>query len=376
MAYKLEHVTSDHVGVLVGTMQKWANSQPDLYIISEEGHKIYTQKLLIGFYSITLSSIFRTFNDSSDIPGISVPASSSSIVNLLKVLATGIVITKVKGDLHGINQTAEAMGITMDNCQIGVKNSTAKVSQMTSKPTKSNTGKNSKDNETANASMKLEPVVENEHLSDETGKKHFCEDCGKGFGRKAHLNRHVLIHSGIVYECEICNSKYKRKEGLDKHKSEAHGIYPVEEDLTKLKVEPNFNMDDSVSEGPVGNEEIEKDEDDSKYACQQCQKTFKNRTHLLRHETSHSGVKLSCDECPSTFSRKDKLNAHVRKKHVLSTDVENIDETEEKSDKNPKFECPYCEELVEDLAVHCLEFHGAGDAATEEETLKQQTEDE
>ena len=44
MAYKLEHELSDHMGLLVGTMQKWANGQPDVYIISEEGHKIYTQK--------------------------------------------------------------------------------------------------------------------------------------------------------------------------------------------------------------------------------------------------------------------------------------------------------------------------------------------
>ena len=44
MAYKLEHVPVDHMVVLVETMQKWGNSQPDMYIISEEGHKVYTHK--------------------------------------------------------------------------------------------------------------------------------------------------------------------------------------------------------------------------------------------------------------------------------------------------------------------------------------------
>ena len=44
MAYKLEHKLSDHIGVLAGTIQKCGNGQPDVYIISEEGHKIYTQK--------------------------------------------------------------------------------------------------------------------------------------------------------------------------------------------------------------------------------------------------------------------------------------------------------------------------------------------
>ena len=44
MAYKLEHVQGDHMAVLMETMHKWSNSQPDMYIISEEGHKIYTHK--------------------------------------------------------------------------------------------------------------------------------------------------------------------------------------------------------------------------------------------------------------------------------------------------------------------------------------------
>ena len=56
MAYKLEHIMSDHIGVLVGTMQKWGNSQPDVYMISEEGHKIYTQRYV---YIIRVYMIFH-----------------------------------------------------------------------------------------------------------------------------------------------------------------------------------------------------------------------------------------------------------------------------------------------------------------------------
>merc|ERR1719154_165538 len=129
------------MGVLMGTVQKWANGQPDVYIISEEGHKIYTQKLLVTFYSSTLSSILNGGVD-NEIQGVSIPASSSSIVNLLKVLATGIAITKNKLDLTDVSKTAEAMGISMENWQIGVKNNRAKPSG--GQPSSSTNDKNPK----------------------------------------------------------------------------------------------------------------------------------------------------------------------------------------------------------------------------------------
>ena len=85
----------------------------------------------------------------------------------------------------------------------------------------------------------------------------------------------------------------------------------------------------------------------------------------------HSGIKCSCSECPKVFSRKDKLNAHMRKKHSQSSpnDAEDclvedqlpVDPIEEgviEGELGVKFECPDCQELVGDLAEHCMEKHG------------------
>ena len=84
----------------------------------------------------------------------------------------------------------------------------------------------------------------------------------------------------------------------------------------------------------------------------------------------HSGIKCSCSECPKVFSRKDKLNAHMRKKHSQSSPNDSEDILmEEQLPINPiaegviegelgvKFECPDCQELVGDLAEHCMEKH-------------------
>ena len=44
MAYKLELSSGEQKTLLSSTVQKWSNCQPDMYIISTEGHKIYTQR--------------------------------------------------------------------------------------------------------------------------------------------------------------------------------------------------------------------------------------------------------------------------------------------------------------------------------------------
>jgi len=424
MAYKLEHVPGDHLGVLVETMHKWSNNQPDMYIISEEGHKIYTHKLLISFYSATLASILES-GSLIDMPGLTILASSNSIVNLLKVLATGIAISNNKADLLAVNKTAEAMGIQMEHWQIGVKNrgGAARVSK--------NDNKSSIKAKKKSIEKKVsEPHVKQELTDNSQEKKFACDDCGKQFGRKDHLTRHALTHSGVSYSCDYCGSSFKRKDGLKLHLSKAHDIDLTEEleSPVNVKVENDdanaqqSEMDDAaatldiVANNGDGLEasieaavfaEVSQDNDDftaaegedpsleGKFSCNQCEKVFKNPQHLKRHEAVHSGVKFTCNECLSTFSRKDKLTAHMRKKHSSlaenygSNPLENLGQEVDNStnhgveveneeventlametsfeDPNMKLECPYCPEMVEDLADHCLQKHNNEDDVVNE----------
>ena len=121
-------------------------------------------------------------------PAISIPASSNSIVNLLKVLATGIAISNNKADLLAVSKAAEAITIEMENWQIGVKNrGSAKVAINENKASKKSALKS-----TAKKIPNTPITQEASENSDE--KKYSCADCGKQFGRKDHLKKHMKTH--------------------------------------------------------------------------------------------------------------------------------------------------------------------------------------
>ena len=97
MAYKLEHKSSTYVDILNRTFEKWSNSPPDIFLMSLEGHKIYTQRIILRFYSPWISDILDSTTEEE--AGVSLPAVSSTIVSLMKVLTTGLVINTVKTHL-------------------------------------------------------------------------------------------------------------------------------------------------------------------------------------------------------------------------------------------------------------------------------------
>ena len=42
--YRIENTTSEHATVLKYTVMGWGERQPDIYLVSKEGVKVYTQR--------------------------------------------------------------------------------------------------------------------------------------------------------------------------------------------------------------------------------------------------------------------------------------------------------------------------------------------
>jgi len=261
MAYKLEHSNDEQRSLLSSTVEKWSNCQPDMYIISKEGHKIYTQRILLGLYSDFIDELLST-PGLGDLPGISVPASSGCLVNLLKILATGVAIANNKASLLEASKAAKAIGIKLANCQIGVKKSKVakpvaaknevQVNQTSSKDKKrkaetdEHLSKKPKIDKRVPINEVVKPEVEEQddfmegyadgdvkvedksESQEKVSPKHPCSQCGKDFSSNRALNRHFLIHTDNPkpFACDHCEKKFDRKYRLEKHMKTAHNDIP------------------------------------------------------------------------------------------------------------------------------------------------------
>jgi len=262
MAYKLE--SEDHVSMIKETFEQWTRSSPNIFFISSDGHKIFTQKIIISFYSPMLATIIESFNEEI---GISVDASSSQIVSMMKVLTTGLVMAGDSVELEQVSDLAQSLGIRFKNWQIGSRRK-PQAQPLTKKYVKkakvnkvSNINNNVDKNSPLKSSTEVESMVKDSKL-------HFCDDCGKSFSRADRLTRHKIIHSGIRFVCNVCSWNTPRKDKLSKHIKEKHGdldfeeIYKIGTSISNMLNSSGLKqeMDD---ENETKNKETAEDSDDT-----------------------------------------------------------------------------------------------------------------
>jgi len=254
MAYKLEHSSDEQRKLLSSTLQKLGNCQPDVYLVSSEGHKVYTQRVLLGLNSSLMDELLtRTAGvDHGNLPGISIPATSGCLVNLLKILSTGVAIADNKSHLLEAAYAAECIGIKLENCQIGVKKkkkeesceqvddagqSNKKKRKVTVVPKKTNRINDDRYDTIVKQETNYDDEIDaNKEGQDDTQsklgleKRHHCEHCDKAFTTKQAMQRHAMIHTDnpTPWGCNHCEKRYDRKYRLDKHMKTAHADISVE----------------------------------------------------------------------------------------------------------------------------------------------------
>lgn len=175
-----------------------------------------------------------------------------------------------------------------------------------------------------------------------------CDMCDKAYKRKAHLNRHRVLHTGErPYICEVCNNRFKRSEDRMKHIRVHHPGFVKSQRPTRsfdcFGCGESFRMYDELHDHrphcrpkikpdswkpievkqpsppiqllPDADpllEEIyhEGDQTERRYRCELCGKMFIRNDHLTRHREIHAGKRYPCRFCPRGYTRKDTTVRH------------------------------------------------------------------
>merc|ERR1719186_261630 len=280
---------AEHASMLKSTVVAWGERQPDMYLVSREGVKVYTQRILLSFYSKTVCEVLENIKE--DLAGVSVPASSSTLIMMMKVLVSGSVIASSKADLLEVGQAAETLGIVLKEKQIGYrkknvnegvgrvesvedrKRSVDGSSEIKTKPgysienmdciesadgTVGVVHENHSKKKKKRNSLPESEVVHGKtcgqcgkrfasagslklHLNvHKEDKPYKCDVCEKGFSAPASLTNHKLLHTGETFRCDYCDYSAVQKGNLKSHRLKVHKDI-IENEKAAVEETPNLN---------------------------------------------------------------------------------------------------------------------------------------
>ena len=342
MSYKLQFSDySAFTEILSNTIHMWCKQEPDIYLVSRDGHKIYSQKILLCFYSPLLRDILSNIADPVTMLGISVPANAEDISLLLKVLETGLVVSSNKNAFLEVGNVANLLDIAFNIGESEHRNESAQDNEgdqdYETRESDEDGGLEVEDNEFANGlvgvkqefhdgderlnygNTVLEVQDNDESLGFEISQQDSsasisCDECGKHFTNQEKLNRHMSVHA-FNFGCELCGKQFKHGKRLKNHMINIHGL---QDDHGLLSISGSAKEKEIECIDPLTNEVIEYElssqaDFERKFPCSECPATFKTNSHRERHLLIHSGERpFSCEVCGKSFGRKDKLKKHVQ----------------------------------------------------------------
>ncbi|XP_072013955.1 zinc finger protein 236-like [Amphiura filiformis] len=156
------------------------------------------------------------------------------------------------------------------------------------------------------------------HMNVHTTSKHFaCPECGEQFRTGLNLKRHMKQHRGEVTEESEIELPRRTRQVVrlteEEAKTLAHSNPPKHATVSEKILIQSAAEKGRVSEIVADkHKELEKQ---PKFAnqCQNCPKSFKKPSDLVRHIRIHTGEKpFKCDECGKKFTVKSTLDCHMR----------------------------------------------------------------
>ncbi|XP_023342322.1 gastrula zinc finger protein xFG20-1 [Eurytemora carolleeae] len=167
------------------------------------------------------------------------------------------------------------------------------------------------------------------HEAGKFNKTFSCVQCSKSFSKQSNLARHIRSHFGIKsFFCDQCNAEFV--------------------DSTRLKEHSWIHLDYAKFKCPIP----------------ECDQTFRHRSNLKNHMSSHHNEpkKYPCNLCNKSFAFEYKLRNHSRwhKLEEESKKKEKIEETVTEFKDSSVYVCGSCSRefiSIDDFGIHCKEYH-------------------
>merc|ERR1711971_628655 len=191
-----------------------------------------------------------------------------------------------------------------------------------------------------------------------------CRLCDKSFHQSVKLKRHQLLHTGErPFQCDICKKSFKTNYHLKEHRN----IHTTELHHPCLSCDKRFADKNNLRRhmkiyhsqqklvcniAECKHEALSKHEHDLHmkehralevfpFNCKICQKGFKNKTDLERHESTHKSVKQHvCEVCNSSFTRRDHLKRHKRRHFDENPEQVHVTPQKEREDEDETVDEP------------------------------------
>ncbi|KAG7298302.1 hypothetical protein JYU34_017901 [Plutella xylostella] len=164
---------------------------------------------------------------------------------------------------------------------------------------------------------------------------YICETCGAGFTNQSNLREHSLIHDGKLNVCEMCKIEFANAYQKKQHDSSVHqkcstrvcpycserfsGHYGRLLHMVTVHGEKRPEFKCSSCERVflrkyLLNAHVRKFHmREKKHECEVCSIKFFNKSDLVNHAVTHTGVKnFVCSFCGKSYSRKGTLTWHLK----------------------------------------------------------------
>merc|ERR1712131_168304 len=265
MAYKIERSRLDHEQLVQSTLMNWNYQDHDLYLLSSEGHRIYTNKALLSFYSIIMKDIL---NDpvvafSLNVPSVSVPATHACVTLLLKILVEGKTKANEEVSIDDVKDLAEALGIQLPNLISDQPNINPKPKEVfgTQLPNHifGQTNNNPKPKKQKTITKKYD--VQNEAMNDIVQQSTIKEEPLESQFKEEQFEK-ISEEVNKLWECSICKKNYTEKRGMLRHKRKYHK--DQQDDITKSQMPLEETVSNPLAEeqNPLETDEVNENEAD------------------------------------------------------------------------------------------------------------------